>query len=176
MCAISDGEAPECDRGLLRLMAELLFMENSRPVQRQLLSGLHRMPPGRFRAFMGCISLQVCPVHACNSPPYIFECTYAPLSKTLTAGIPEGMMMISLMLCRDKHFTLQIKEAAEEYEAARLSRMSLTSEASQAPRAVLADVMFSLLEFKPLQQHLRWVHHALFSSKRPEHAGHVTIV
>lgn len=56
---------------------------------------------------------------------------------------------------------LQIKEAAEDYETARLSRMSLGSDVSQAPRAVLAEVMFSLLEFKPLQQHLRWVHHTL---------------
>lgn len=60
VCAISDGEAPACDRRLLLLMAEILFMENSRPMQRQLLSGLHRMPPRRFQVFMDCISLQVC--------------------------------------------------------------------------------------------------------------------
>ena len=53
------------------------------------------------------------------------------------------------------HVYVQIKEAADAYEAARLDRMSLGSADSQAPRAVLADVMFSLLEFKPLQQHLR---------------------
>lgn len=60
-------------------------------------------------------------------------------------------------MSRNVHVNVQIKEAAEEYEAARLSRVSLGPEVSQAPRAVLADVMFSLLEFKPLQQHLRWV-------------------
>ena len=52
-------------------MAQILFMENSRPLQRQLLSGLHRMPPGRFRVFTDCISLQVCPVHASSSPQRI---------------------------------------------------------------------------------------------------------
>jgi len=55
---------------------------------------------------------------------------------------------------------MQIKQTSEDYEAARLSKMTLEAEALQAPRAVLADVMFSLLEFKPLQQHLRWVYEA----------------
>lgn len=53
---------------------------------------------------------------------------------------------------------MQIKEISESYEAMGLSRLALESESSQgaqAPRAVLANVMFSLLEFKPLQQHLR---------------------
>ena len=65
VCAISDGEAPLCDRKLLSLVAEILFMENSRPVHRQLLSGLHRMPPGRFEVLKECIKLKVSYVRAC---------------------------------------------------------------------------------------------------------------
>lgn len=56
VCAIADGQAPAADARLLTLIADILFMENSRPVHRQLLSGLHRMPPRRFEAFKECIN------------------------------------------------------------------------------------------------------------------------
>lgn len=61
VCAIPNGEAPAADRKLLALIADILFMENSRPVHRQLLSGLHRMPPGRFELFKDCINSKVRP-------------------------------------------------------------------------------------------------------------------
>ncbi len=66
VCAISDGEAPQCDRKLLSLMAEILFMENSRPMHRQLLSGLHRMPARRFEVFKECVKLKVCLCMCCS--------------------------------------------------------------------------------------------------------------
>ena len=60
--------------------------------------------------------------------------------------------------CVSSGLVVQIKQISEDYEAAQLRRMALEPEASQGPqlpRALLADVMFSLLEFKPLQQSLR---------------------
>lgn len=51
--AIPDSNAGPCeaDRRMLALLAELLFLENSRPVHRQLLSGLQRLPAKRCAAF-----------------------------------------------------------------------------------------------------------------------------
>ncbi len=57
MVAIPDSGTRPCkaDRRLLALLAELLFLENSRPVHRQLLSGLQRLPAKRFAAFRDII-------------------------------------------------------------------------------------------------------------------------
>ena len=53
------------------LIADILFMENSRPVHRQLLSGLHRMPPRRFEAFKECIITKAC--QRCRT--YLVSCS-----------------------------------------------------------------------------------------------------
>ena len=60
--AIPDNETGPCeaDRRLLALLGELLFLENSRPVHRQLLSGLQRLPAKRFAAFRDIILEKVC--------------------------------------------------------------------------------------------------------------------
>ena len=54
---IPDSETGPCeaDRRLLTLLAEVLFLENSRPVHRQLLSGLQRLPAKRFAVFQDAI-------------------------------------------------------------------------------------------------------------------------
>jgi hypothetical protein len=49
-----EGPSP-ADKQLLSLLAELLFLENSRPVHRQLLSSLQRLPPHRFGTFQDLV-------------------------------------------------------------------------------------------------------------------------
>lgn len=80
--AIPDSEAGPCeaDRRLLSLLAELLFLENSRPVHRQLLSGLQRLPSNRFAAIQDAILDKVLARPSLNLAPcmarllYILHC------------------------------------------------------------------------------------------------------
>ena len=43
----------------LALLARMLFLENSRPIHRQLLSGLQRLPPAHFALFQDAVLGQV---------------------------------------------------------------------------------------------------------------------
>lgn len=51
----AEGGPSDADKELLGLLAGLPFLENSRPVHRQLLSSLQRLPPGRFSLFQDLV-------------------------------------------------------------------------------------------------------------------------
>ena len=55
-----DSRAPDGAVGkALSLLARILFLENSRPIHRQLLSGLQRLPPAHFALFQDAVLSQV---------------------------------------------------------------------------------------------------------------------
>ncbi|BDA45482.1 probable thyroid adenoma-associated protein homolog [Coccomyxa sp. Obi] len=113
--AIPDSETGPCkaDRRLLALLGELLFLENSRPVHRQLLSGLQRLPAKRFAAF-------------------------------------RNIILEKVLIIADDFNVRRLERSA-------LAVSSLAQSEVQLPRAILADTMFSLLEYKPISQELRRV-------------------
>ncbi len=65
IAAKGDSRAPDGAVGrALALLARMLFLENSRPIHRQLLSGLQRLPPVYFGLFQDAVLRQVRCHHA----------------------------------------------------------------------------------------------------------------